>query len=63
MTNDTDRFWLWSKTKGPDGGAIRITDRGLVFEVDDDFYNGELSREVALDLARAILARYGDRND
>lgn len=55
------RTWRWSKTEGLDGGSIRLTPHGLIFEVDDDFYNGELSREAVLDIARAIIAQFDDR--
>jgi hypothetical protein len=40
-------------------GYLEVRDEGLMVRVEDDFYDGEISKEEALEIAREILRRYG----
>lgn len=42
-------------------GAITLEPDGLGFLPDDAYYHGQLSREEALDLARAIIEQFGEK--
>jgi hypothetical protein len=65
-----DRTWKWSSDlvfagggarhpKPSQLGELRITDEGLSVEPDDGYYAGTLPPEQAIELARAILQRFG----
>jgi hypothetical protein len=39
-------------------GSLHLTDEGLSVEPNDDYYAGTIAAEQAVELARAILARF-----
>jgi hypothetical protein len=41
-------------------GSVYLSDAGLEVDPDDDFYGGTISKTDAVELARAILARFGE---
>jgi hypothetical protein len=66
----TEQVWKWwtdrvyagggVKTEPFSNGSVYLSDAGLVVDPDDDFYGGTISKTDAVDLARAILARFGE---
>jgi hypothetical protein len=67
----TGKVWNWwsdvvymgggaKRDKPRSGGALCLSDAGLEVETEDDFYGGTISKTDAVELARAILARFGE---
>ncbi len=64
---DTDRlgatihWWHRDPVNNPQNrtGYLEVHDEGLMVRVEDDFYDGEISKEEALELAREIFRKYG----
>jgi hypothetical protein len=67
----SDKNWRWfsdvvymgggAKLDKPrSGGTLCLSDAGLEVDPEDDFYGGTIPKAEAIDLARAILARFGE---
>lgn len=67
----SDKVWKWwngrvyagggaKRDKPVSDGEVYLSDDGLVVDVSDDFYGGTISKTDAVELARAILARFGE---
>jgi hypothetical protein len=67
----SEKAWKWwndrvyagggAKADKPfSNGSVYLSDAGLEVDPDDDFYGGTISKTDAVELARAILARFGE---
>lgn len=59
--NNTIHWWHRDLKNNPQNqtGYLEVHDEGLLFRVEDDFYDGEISKEEALEIAHEILRKYG----
>ena len=57
----TIHYWHRDPKNNPNDtrGYLEVHDEGLLFRCDDDYYDGEISKEEALEIAREIFAKYG----
>jgi hypothetical protein len=56
--SESEKTWAWYDNRDMLQGFVNLTDKGLGFNVEDDYYNGEMSREQAISLAHAILEKF-----
>src|SRR6185295_6145663 len=63
--SNTEKTWHWRqppsnpKNDPVEVGVIALVEEGLRVVPEDDYYYGHLSREEALELARAIIEKFG----